>query len=168
MHARNRSILAATAMVILLAACSPAAASPTPSVEPSTPPATPAQTPVPSVAPESPDASPEPIGILTVQDGAVVDGPGIPLADALDGNLAEPILVVGTMVLDADGQLFFTDSVTDAAAPTFGDIRLSVDNYPTDGPTWDLADAGITGLQEANGVRFFPDAKFYALIVLDR
>ena len=166
MQARNRPILAISTLVILLAACSPAAAdsTPTPSGEPSTP----IQTPVPSVAPESPDASPEPIGVLTVQDGAVVDGPGTPLADALDGNLAEPILVVGTMVLDADGQLFFTDSVTDAAAPTFGDIRLAVENYPTGSPTWDLADAELTGLQEANGVRFFPDSKFYALIVLDR
>lgn len=168
MHARNRSILAASAMVIPLAACSPAAASPTPTLEPSVSPATPTQTPAPSVAPESPDASPEPIGVLTVQDGAVADGPGIPLAEALDGNLSEPILVRGTMVLDADGQLFFADSVTDAAVPTFGYIRLSVENYPTAGPTWDLGDADITGLQEANGVRFFPDAKFYALIVLDR
>lgn len=168
MQARNRSILAVTALIILLAACSPAATDPTLTPQPSSPAATPVQTPAPSVAPESPDASPAPIGVLTVQDGAVVDGPGTPLAEALGGSLAEPILVVGTMVLDADGQLFFTDSVTDAAAPTFGDIRLSVENYPTDGPTWDLADADVTGLQEANGVRFFPDAKFYALIVLDR
>lgn len=45
-------------------------------------------------------------------------------------------------------------------------MRL-VENY-TDGPTWDMADAEITGLQEANGVRFYEDAKFYAVIVLDQ
>jgi hypothetical protein len=169
----TRSILALVAIVLILAACSQTAGDPTPSVEPSSPPSVgpsdaPAETPEPSEAPESPEASPEPIGVLTVQEGAVVDGPGVPLAEALDGDLSNPVLVVGTMVLDADGQLFFTDSVTDATAPAFGDLRLTVENYPTDGPTWDMADAEITGLQEANGVRFYEDAKFYAVIVLDQ
>ena len=172
-----RSILAVMAMAILLAACATAGTGdPTPSLEPSTPASpsappslppseAPAETPAPT---ESPEADPEPIGTLTPQDGAAVDGPGIPLADALEGDLSQPILVIGTMVLDADGQLFFTDSVTDASVPTFGDVRLRVDNYPTDGPTWDMADADITGLQEVNGVRFFEDAKFYAVIALDQ
>jgi hypothetical protein len=161
-----RSILALTAIAIILAACAQTAVDPTPSVEPSTPPSqAPAETPAQS---EAPDASPEPIGVVTIQEGAVADGPGVPLADAIEGDLSEPLLVVGTMVRDADGQLFFTDSVTDAAEPTFGDLRLRVDNYPTDGPTWDLADAEITGLQEANGIRFYEDSRFYALIVLDQ
>ena len=168
-----RSVLALTAIAMILAACAQTAADPTPSLEPSSPPSTPpsqapVETPEPSEAPETPDASPEPIGVLTVQEGAVVDGPGTPLADALEGDLSEPVFVVGTMVLDTDGQLFFTDSVTDASAAGFGDIRLRVDNYPTDGPTWDMADAEITGLQEVNGVRFYEDAKFYALIVFDQ
>ena len=169
----TRSILALVAIAIILAACSQAAADPTPSVEPSSPPSVapsqaPAETPEPSEAPESPEASPEPIGALTVQEGAVVDGPGVPLAEAIDGDLSNPVLVVGTMVLDANGELFFTDSVTDAAVPSFGDLRLTVENYPTDGPTWDLASAEITGLQEANGVRFYEDAKFYAVITVDQ
>jgi hypothetical protein len=165
-----RSVLALVAIAIILAACAQTAADPTPTLEPSSPPSTaPSEAPAESAEPsESPDASPEPIGVLTVHEGAVADGPGVPLADALDGDLSDPILVIGTMVLDADGQLFFADSVTDASAPAFGDIRLRVDNYPTDGPTWDMADAEITGLQEANGVRFYEDAKFYALIVLDQ
>lgn len=171
MKTSTRSILAITALAIILAACAQAAADPTPSVAPSTPPSqAPAETPEPTDTPEAseaPEPSPEPIGVLTIQEGAVVDGPGTPLAEALDGDLSQPVFVVGTMVLDADGQLFFADAVTDAAAPTFGELRLRVDNYPTDGPTWDLADADITGLQEANGVRFYEDAKFYAVIVLD-
>ncbi|MDQ2674656.1 MAG: hypothetical protein M3Y40_08360 [Chloroflexota bacterium] len=169
MKTQIRSMLAITALAIILAACSQTAGDPTPSVQPSTPPSqAPAETPEPTEAPESPDASPEPIGVMTVQEGAVVDGPGVPLAEAVDGDLSEPILVVGTMVLDADGELFFADAVTDASAPTFGDLRLRVENYPTDGPTWDMASADITGLQEANGVRFYEDAKFYAVIVLDQ
>ena len=172
MKSSIRIILALTAIAIILAACAQTADDPTPSLEPSSPPAqSPSETPESTETPEpteTPDASPEPIGIVTIQEGAVVDGPGVPLADALEGDLSQPLLVIGTMVRDADGQLFFTDSVTDAAAPSFGDIRLRVDNYPTDGPTWDMADAEITGLSEANDVRFFQDAKFYALIVLDQ
>ena len=176
-----RSILAVTAIAILLAACasasagdptarlepsSPASPSAPPSAPPSTPPSgAPAETPTPT---ETPEADPEPIGTLTPQDGAVYDGPGVPLADVLEGDLSNPVFVIGTLVLDTDGQLFFTDSVTDGSVPTFGDVRLRVDNYPTDGPTWDVAEADITGLQEVNGVRFFEDTKFYAVIALDQ
>ena len=178
-----RSILAVTAIAILLAACATAGAGdPTPSLEPSTPasPSTPpsappseapAETPAPTetAAPiETPKASPEPIGTLTPQDGAVYDGPGVPLTEVLEGDLSNAVFVIGTLVLDTDGQLFFTDSVTDGSVPTFGDVRLRVDNYPTDGPTWDVAEADITGLQEVNGVRFFEDTKFYAVIALDQ
>lgn len=161
-----RSILALTASAILLAACAQTAVDPTPSPEPSSPPSLSPSGP-PEETPE-PTGTPEPIGVVTIQEGAVVDGPGVPLAEALDGDLSNPIFVIGTMVRDANGQLFFTDSVTDESGPTFGDIRLRVDNYPTDGPTWDMADAEIKGLSEVNDIRFFRDAKFYAQIVLDQ
>jgi hypothetical protein len=169
-----RSILAITALAIILAACATVGGGdPSPSLEPSTPasPSAPASA-RPSEAPaetpsETPEASPEPIGTLTPQDGAVYDGPGVPLTEVLEGDLSQAVFVIGTLVLDTDGQLFFTDSVTDGSVPTFGDVRLRVDNYPTDGPTWDVAEADITGLQEVNGVRFFEDTKFYAVIALD-
>ena len=176
-----RSILALTAVAILLAACatagagdptpslkpsSPASPSAPPSAPPSVPPSeAPAETPAPS---DTPEADPEPIGTLTPQDGAVYDGPGLPLTEVLEGDLSNAVFVIGTLVLDADGQLFFADSVIDGSVPTFGDVRLRVDNYPTDGPTWDVAEADITGLQEVNGVRYFEDTKFYAVIALDQ
>ena len=174
-----RFFLAVMAMAILLAACATAGTGdPTPSLEPSSPASpsappseAPAETPAPTQTPtpsEAPEASPEPIGTLTPQDGAVYDGPGVPLAEVLEGDLSQAVFVIGTLVLDTDGQLFFTDSVTDGSVPTFGDVRLRVDNYPTDGPTWDVAEADITGLQEVNGVRFFEDTKFYAVIALDQ
>ena len=163
-------IILAVAIVVGVAACSATAApesdDPTPSApaEPSlTPSASPSPTPPESPSP-APEASPEPIGVLTVQDGAAVDGPGVSLAEALVGDLSQPLLVRGTLFRTDDGQVFFTDSVTDASVPTFGDIRLTVDNYPTDGPTWDMADADIKGLQESNGVRYFEDTKLYAVI----
>ncbi len=160
-----RSMLGLSAVAIILAACSATADSPEPSA--SEAPATPSVQPsvAPSEAPaESPDASPEPVGTLTAADGAVVDGPGVPLAEALAGDLSEPVLVRGALFLDADGNVYLADSVTDEDVPTFGDVRVAVANYPTDGPTWDMADADITGLQEANGIRFFADTKLYGTI----
>lgn len=168
-----RSFLALTTLAIVLAACGTSGAgdpdpsaspSDAPSVEPSVPPSeAPAETPTETPA-ESPGGEPVPSGTLTFTEGAVVDGPGTPLAEALKGDLSQPILVRGTLFLDADGKLYFAESVTDASVPTFSDLRLSVANYPTDGPTWDMADADITGLQEVNGVRFFEDTKLYGTI----
>jgi hypothetical protein len=112
----------------------------------------------------SPTGSPAPVGRFAVADGAVVDGPGVPLAEALAGDTSQQMLVRGTLFLDADGVVWFADSVVDASVPTFGEIRLAVDNYPTGGPTWDMADAEITGLQEVNGIRFFEDTKLYGQI----
>ena len=154
-----RSILAVTAMAILLAACAAGTADQSVSPVPATPSVAPSEAPS-----GSPDASPEPMGTLTVADGAVVDGPGTPLDEALGGDLSQPILVRGTLFLDADGNVYLADSLVDAATPEFGDTRVAVENYPTDGPTWDMADADVTGLQEANGIRFFEDTKLYGTI----
>ena len=93
-----------------------------------------------------------------------MDGPGTPLTDVLAGDLSQPVFVTGTLFMDTDGQLYFADSVTDASVPTFGDTRLEVTNYPTSGPTWDMDDADITGLQEVNGILFFEDTKLYGTI----
>jgi len=155
-----RPPLLGSVVAILLAACTTAAS---PSGTP-----TPSETPMPSVAPsEAPSevpGTPVPSGTLTVADGAVVDGPGIPLAEAMDGDLSQPILVRGTLYRDANGDVFFAATLGDAAAPTFGEPILAVDNYPTDGPTWDLGDAEVTGLQEANGILFYEDTKLYGTI----
>jgi predicted small lipoprotein YifL len=166
MHNSFRSLLVLTALAIVLAACGTTGASnpqptdtpsdaPSPSVAPSEAPESPAET---------PNASPEPVGVLTVAEGAVADGPGRPLTEVLAGDLSQPVFVIGTLFMDTDGQLWFADSVTDKSVPTFGDVRLSVTNYPTSGPTWDMADADITGLQEVNGVKFFEDTKLYGTI----
>lgn len=163
-----RSVLILTAVAILLVACG-TAESPSGSADPSpSSPAAPSEAP-PSAPPseeptETPAGEPVPSGTLTFSDGAVVDGPGIPLAEALEGDLSQPLLVRGTVFLDEDGTVWMADSTTDASVPTFSDIRVRVANYPTDGPTWDMADAAITGLQEVNGIRFFEDFKLYGTI----
>ena len=165
----TRSLLGLSAVAVLLAACG-TAGNPSPSIPPSdtpTPPSqpseAPAETPV-ETPDETPGGAPVPSGTLTFTEGAVVDGPGTPLAEALEGDLSQPILVRGTLFLDTDGKVYFAESVTDAAVPTFSDLRLAVANYPTDGPTWDMADAEITGLQEVNGIRFYEDTKLYGTI----
>jgi hypothetical protein len=167
-----RSMLALSVIAVVLSACAAAAAPSTSEAPPSTPPPsvapseTPSETPAgPSESPEeTPDASPTVVGTLTVADGAVVDGPGEPLADVLAGDLSQPVFVRGTVFRDTDGQIYFADSLTDASVPTFGNLRVRVANYPTDGPTWDMANADLIGLQEANGVRFFADTKLYGTI----
>ena len=160
-----RSLLGLSAVAVLLVACGTAG-----DADPSI---TPSDTPIPTVQPsvppseapaETPGGAPVPSGTLTFTEGAVVDGPGTPLAEAMEGDLSQPILVRGALFLDADGKVYFAESVTDASVPTFSDLRLEVANYPTDGPTWDMADAEITGLQEVNGIRFFEDTKLYGTI----
>ncbi|HEU5324555.1 MAG TPA: hypothetical protein VFV59_01620 [Candidatus Limnocylindria bacterium] len=147
---------------LLLAACAAGPSSPT----------SPAATPTPTAPSASdgddptdePTGSPAPVGTLTVADGAVIDGPGTPLAEALAGDLSQPVLVRGTLFLDADGNVYLADSLTDATAPTFGDTRIRVENYPTSGPTWDISQGELIGLQEANGILFFEDTKLYGTI----
>ena len=160
MKSSIRSILALSIIAIILAACGTTAGAPSSSPEPSSPP--------PSVAaPESPEetpaVSPNVVGTLTMI-GAAVDGPGEPLSNALARDLSEPVFARGVLFLDTDGQLYFADSIIDDEAPTFGDLRVRVEGYETDGPTWDMASAELTGLQEANGIRFYPDTKLYGTI----
>ena len=167
-----RSVLILTAVAILLVACG-TAASPSGSADPSpSSPAAPSDAPSeapPSAPPseeptETPAGEPVPSGTLTFAEGAVVDGPGVPLAEAVEGDLSQPLLVRGTVFLDEDGNVWMADSITDASVPTFSDIRVRVANYPTDGPTWDMANAEDTQLQEVNGIRFFEDTKLYGTI----
>ena len=158
-----RTALTIAVMAIVLVACGTnQAASPTPTDTPSSPAApsdAPTETPVPSD-----QGTAVPSGTLTAADGAVVDGPGVPLSEVLAGDLSEPVLVSGVLWLDEDGTVWMADEVTDASVPTFSEVRVQVANYPTDGPTWDMADADLTGLQEANGIRFYEDTKLYGTI----
>ena len=159
-----RTALTIAAMAIVLVACGTnQAASPTATDTPSSP-AAPSEAPV-SEAPDPTDQGAEvPSGTLTAADGAVVDGPGVPLSEVLAGDLSQPVFVSGVLWLDEDGTVWMADEVTDASVPTFSDVRVQVANYPTDGPTWDMAGADLTGLQEVNGIRFYEDTKLYGTI----
>jgi hypothetical protein len=145
--------LALSVAALVLAACGTAATNtPSPSASPSAP--------VPSDAPEeTPDAVPEVVGTITIVPAAV-DGPGESLASAITGDLSQPVFVRGLLFKETDGQIYFADSMTDGP-------RVLVSGQPTDGPTWDLGEAGVTGLQEADGVLFYEDATVYGNLELN-
>jgi glucose/arabinose dehydrogenase len=168
----SRPILLFAAIAALLVACGTATA-PSPSASDTPASQAPASQAPASQAPSEPAATPEPTnqgaevpsGTLTVADGAAVDGPGAPLTDVLaSGDLTQPVFVSGVLFLDEDGTVWMADEVVDASVPTFSDVRVQVANYPTDGPTWDMASADITGLQEVNGIRFYEDTRLYGTI----
>ena len=143
----------------------PPVASPStpPAEEPSTDP-TPAPTEEPA---ETPDEEADIVGTFTMVDGVATTGPGIPLAEAVANPTGEPTIVNGALFMDIDGTLFLAASVTDASAPTFGGPLLRVLGYPEGGAEWDPANAEVTGLQQANGILFFEDARLYGVIELD-
>ena len=163
-----RSIIALSILVIVLAACGTAAGAPTspsqapspsqpaaPTVEPSAEPTVeptvePAETPVP--APEQREVA----GTITVYPGAF-SGPGGTIAEALaNGPTGDeiPTLVNGVLFRDTDGTVYLATSVSDVTVPTFETPMLKVLNTPNDGPGWDMANAELLGLEEANGIVF--------------
>ena len=158
MNLSMRSLLAASALAIVLAACGTTAATPPETASPS--PASP--TVAPSEAPEGPE-TPEVVGTITPV-GAAVMGPGSSISDAIASDNTEPVLVNGVLYMDTDGRIYLADSLTDASVPTFGGVHLEVVDYPTGGAEWDIANADVTGLQEANGVLFFEDHQLYGIV----
>ena len=162
-----RSLLVLASLAIVLVACgtTPGASDPGSSVgASSTPlPSVPTSHPPSDGPSDEPEPSPTPAGTLTIV-GAAVDGPGTPLAEALQGSLAEPVFVNGVIFLDIEGNVWFADSLVDASVPTFGDVRVRVEGFPNDGPTWDMDDPNVVGLQEANGILFKEDAQLYGTV----
>lgn len=171
-----RSILALSILVIVLAACgSTAAAPPSDAPAPTEPVATP--TPEPSVAPtEAPSQAPaqpaEPVaeprkvaGTITLFPGTV-SGPGGTIQEALDYGPSTdlPTLVNGVLFRDTDGRVYIATSVSDIAAPTFDGPMLEVLEYPNDGPSWDMANADLIGLEEANGIVFLQGAQVLGIL----
>ena len=169
-----RSFLALTTLTIVLAACgttvtAPTSEKPAPS-EPAVPTADPTVEPTekPAEQPtEDPSDEREVDGIITVYPG-VASGPGGSIQDALDsgpsGDL--PVLVNGVLFRDVDGRIFLATAVSDSGAPTFDGPMLEVIDYPNDGPSWDMANAELLGLQEVNGVVFKESAQILGTIEL--
>ena len=164
-----RSILALSVLAIVLAACAtaggasvsqqpspsePAAPSVEPSVEPSV---------APSEAPAGEER--EVAGTITVAEMAF-SGPGGTITEALaNGDSGDlPDLVNGVLFLDTDGTIYLATAVSDATAPTFEGPMLEVLNMRNDGPEFDMANAELLLLEEANGIVFRPDSQVLGFI----
>jgi hypothetical protein len=174
----NRSFLALSILALVLAACgqtadAPASETPEPSqpTAPSQAPTDPPEAPSeePSAAPsEEPEAGARDVaGTITVAQMAF-SGPGGTIQEALDtapdGDL--PSLVNGVLFRDADGSIYLATRVGDTSAPTFDGPILQVLEMDADGPSWDMANAEMLGLEEANGIVFKQDAQVLGFVEL--
>jgi hypothetical protein len=167
-----RSILALSILVIVLAACSTTIGAPdseapvpsepaTPSVEPSIEPSVePSVQPSvePSAAPsEAPADEPREVaGTITVAEGMTWSGPGATIQEVLDiGDSGEyPTLANGVLFRDTDGKIYLATAVSNVSAPTFDGPMLEVVGLRNEGPEWDMANAELLLLEEANGIIF--------------
>jgi hypothetical protein len=178
-----RSILALSIVAIVLAACgttigAPASEPPAPS-QPATPVVVPSEEPTavpsvePSVEPSEPaapaDEERDVDGILTVYPGTWSGPGGMSIQDALDAGPTGPdmpTVVNGVLFRDTDGRIFLATSVSDVAVPTFDGPMLEVLDYPNDGDMWDMANAEMLNLEEANGIVFRQDTDILGTLEL--
>lgn len=159
-----RSILPISILIIVLAACGTTIGAPSsPAPLPTTPAASSVEPAAPSVEPSvAPTESPVPAaeqrevaGTITVAEMAF-SGPGGTVQEAIDAGPGGefPTLVKGLLFRDTDDTIYLASSVSDVTAPTFEGPMLEVLNTPNDGPSWDMANAELLGLEEANGIVF--------------
>jgi hypothetical protein len=170
-----RSILAFSILVIVLVACgtsvgAPASEAPSPSEPVTTPSVEPSVEPTgePTVDPsEAPAEEREVAGTITVAEMAF-SGPGGTIQEVLDnGPSGEyPTLARGVLFRDLDGTVYLATSLSDASAPTFEGPMLEVLNTPNDGPSWDVANAELLGLDEANGIVFNQNAQVLGYLAI--
>lgn len=171
-----RSIIALAILTVVLVACGQTVAAPAsdrpetpaPTAEPTAKPTvtpTMAPTATPSVEPTEAPSVREVAGTITVADAAF-SGPGATIQEALDNGASGefPTLVNGVVFRDTDGTIYLATSVSDASAPTFDGPMLEVLNAPNDGPSWDMANAELIGLEEANGIVFNQDVQILGFL----
>jgi hypothetical protein len=164
MTAQIRTLLLLTITTILVAACGTSAGSPASQsadpTQPADPSVEPSETPT-----ESPADEREVAGTITVAEMAF-SGPGGTVQQALDaGDSGEfPALVNGVLFLDTDGTIYLATAVSDESVPTFEGPMLAVLEMDNTGDSWDMANAELLGLQEANGIVFNPNAQVLGFI----
>jgi hypothetical protein len=170
-----RSTLAAAVVAVTLATALAACGTTVGAPGPESPTANPTQTPAPAPSePATPTPAPTPVervvdGVITVYPGAW-SGPGGSIQDALeygpDLDPDVPSLVNGVLFRDTDGRIYLADAVSDTAVPTFERPMLEVLDYPNDGELWDIEEAELRGLEEANGIVFKQDSQILGILEL--
>ena len=84
-------------------------------------------------------------GVLVIEAGSIATGPGISVEEALDQVGGGPVLVNGSLLIDADGAVLLCDALAESFPPQCAGARLEVRG---------LDAAGQPDLQEGNGVRW--------------
>jgi len=165
----TRSVTLLLAIVaIVLAACgatgtqdasaeasASASASAAPSIEPSE---------EPSEAPSAAPSDTSDTGTLTMVDGVSAGGPGISVAEAIAADTGEPTIVNGILLMDTQGTIWLCDAFAGGGIPSCGEPSLRVLGYPEATSDWDMAHAAMTGLQEAEGIRWFDEGQIFGVI----
>jgi hypothetical protein len=157
--------------VIVLAACgttagAPSSDAPSPS-QPAAPSEQPSEQPSEEPSEQPADEEREIAGTITAAEMAF-SGPGGTIQEALDnGPSGEyPTLVNGVLFRDTNGTIYLATAVSDVNAPTFDGPMLEVLNLENDGPGWDMANAELLGLEEANGIVFSQNAQVLGYLEL--
>jgi hypothetical protein len=74
--------------------------------------------------------------------------------------------VNGVLFRDTNGTIYLATAVSEVNAPTFDGPMLEVLNLENDGPGWDMANAELLGLEEANGIVFNQNAQVLGYLEL--
>ena len=102
---------------------------------------------------------------IVLEGGAVADGPGETIANAIARASTEPTLVNGALLLDTDGTIWLCDSVDESASPPeCGEPRLMVANFPEGASDFDMESAELTGAQEADGVIWLEGHQLFGVV----
>jgi hypothetical protein len=175
MNLSIRSTLGAAVVAVTLAAVLAACGTTTGAPGSESPTANPTQTPAPAPSePATPTPDPTPAervvdGVITVYPGTW-SGPGASIQEALDNgpdlDPDVPSLVNGVLFRDTDGRIYLADAVSDTAVPTFERPMLEVLGYENDGELWNMDEADLRGLEEANGIIFQQDSQILGILEL--
>jgi hypothetical protein len=97
----------------------------------------------------------EPDAILVIEEGAAVSGPGISVTEALGFVGGQPVLVNGSLFIDANGDVLLCEAIAESFPPQCGGARLGVEGLDPTGQQ----------LEEANGVRWAESTQLFGRIV---
>jgi hypothetical protein len=102
---------------------------------------------------------------IVLEGGAVADGPGESIADAIARASTDPTLVNGALLRDTDGTIWLCSSVDeDASPPECEEPRLVVANFPEGTADFDMESAELTGAQEADGVIWLEGHQLFGVV----
>lgn len=113
----------------------------------------------PSVAP-TPNG--DAVATITLGNFGQADGPGISVGDAIAKSGAEPLLVNGILLKEADGMIWLCTALMTSATPRCAEPRLLVENRQQ--PPDDVTFVSSEGLHESAGVRWLEHMQLFGVV----